>query len=239
MKYCVIHGSPRKGNTYHVTELLKKELDKFEKNTYTEFFLPQDMPHFCLGCFTCFIKGEDNCPHFKYVSPILKALKEADGLIFTSPVYVLSATAQMKALLDHLGYIFIVHRPVPEMFNKTAMIISTTAGAGTKKVVNLISSNLSYWGVKKIDSLRFNMFALKWNDIKESKRAKFERTIRLKAGYFNKDTKNRFKMRGPIKRFFIYKFVKKLINSYDNDSLDKKYWQEQGWLNGKNPFKYL
>ena len=236
MKYCVIHGSPRKGNTYHVTNLFKQELDTFENNTYTEFFLPQDMPNFCLGCYNCFLKGEDKCPHFQYVEPIVKAMKEADGLIFTSPVYVLSATAQMKALLDHLGYLFIVHRPMPEMFNKTAMIISTTAGSGTKGVVKTISASLSYWGVKKIDSLRFNMHAINWDAIKNVKRLRFERTIKLKAVYFHKDTKKRFKLRGPVKRFIVYKFIKKLISSYDENNLDKQYWQEKGWLNDKNPF---
>lgn len=63
MRICIIHGSPRKGNTFKATEILKKEMQNNGKVKFAEYFLPKDMPHFCCGCFTCFEKGEDRCPH--------------------------------------------------------------------------------------------------------------------------------------------------------------------------------
>ncbi len=230
MKFCIIHGSPRRGNTYRLTEMFKQELNTRGDNDYLEFFLPQDMPHFCLGCYNCFLKGEDKCPHAPYIQPILTAIKEADGLIFTSPVYVMGPTAQMKALLDHLGYLYIPHRPLEEMFSKVAMIISTTAGAGTGKVIKTIATNLRYWGVAKIYSCGFKLFAVNWSNIKPAKKERIKSVISKKAATFYHSAQNRAKIKGNIRRYSLFQFCKKLIASYDDDNLDKQYWVEKGWL---------
>ncbi|MFW6026651.1 MAG: flavodoxin family protein [Candidatus Woesearchaeota archaeon] len=177
MKICVIHGSPRKGNTFKVSEFFKNELLKNERVEFIEYFLPADMPHFCNGCFTCFEKGEDKCPHADYVQPIASSLKEADGIIITTPVYVMAESAQIKALLDHLGYIFIPHRPMEEMFSKVAMVISTTAGAGTGKAMKTISRSLFYWGIKKTIKGGFSLFAKNWVDIDIKSRKRLKRKL--------------------------------------------------------------
>lgn len=42
------------------------------------------------------------------------------------------------------------HRPLQEMFSKTALVISTTAGTGTKHVIKPIERSLRYWGIPKV-----------------------------------------------------------------------------------------
>jgi len=62
MKTVIIYGIEHKGSTYNVVQLFKKQL-AIGDNDVSEFFLPKDMPHFCIGCNNCFMKGEEFCPH--------------------------------------------------------------------------------------------------------------------------------------------------------------------------------
>lgn len=128
MKITVIHGQNHKGSTYHIAHLLLDQLD----GEVTEFFLPKDFHDFCVGCTMCFAKTEKFCPHYENLTPLTKALDEADLIILASPVYVYHATGPMKTFLDHYGYRWMLHRPHESMFRKQAVCISTAAGGGTK-----------------------------------------------------------------------------------------------------------
>ena len=132
MKITVINGSMRHGITWHCLEIMKQELAEYGEVEVEEFFLPEDMPHFCQGCFSCFMKGEDTCPHAAAVQPLAQAILRADVVALTSPVYAMDVSGQMKALLDHLCYQWLSHRPHPLMFNKIGLILTTAAGSGLR-----------------------------------------------------------------------------------------------------------
>lgn len=53
---------------------------------------------YCLGCMKC-IKSEQ-CVQKDDVAPILTDMKEADAIIFVSPIYYYSISGQLKTLLD-------------------------------------------------------------------------------------------------------------------------------------------
>lgn len=146
MKITVIHGSPRKGNTYHAAQLFMDGMKAQGEMEFQEFFLPKDMPEFCRGCMTCVLKGEQFCPHAKYRDPILDAMLSSDALILTTPVYVMRESGGIKAFLDHFPFLFFVHRAKPEMFQKKAFLLSTTAGAGTKRAMESIANQLKMLG---------------------------------------------------------------------------------------------
>lgn len=74
MKIALIHGIGHQGSTWHYADLICQELDKLGTVEKSEFFLPRDMPHFCMGCYTCFYKGEESCPHRDSVKPIAEAM---------------------------------------------------------------------------------------------------------------------------------------------------------------------
>jgi len=65
----------------------------------------------------------------------------SDALIFTTPVFVLNINGAIKALLEHFGFMFMVHRPRLQMFGKIAYILATTAGARTKTAIKTIAEN--------------------------------------------------------------------------------------------------
>ncbi len=238
MKIVIVHGSPRKGNTYKATVLFKEEMQKQGGVEFVDFFLPKDLPEFCCGCMTCFLKGEEKCPHSEYTMPILEHMVSADALILTTPVFALSLSGCMKSFLDHYAYIFIVHRARTEMFKKKAFIISSTVGAGTKAAIKTISTSLKYWGINRIYTYSFATFGDEWNDMKADKKEKIEIQIKNRAVMFYKEVASG-KRHSPYLLIRIMFLVRKiLMKKYDDDaSLDKKYWVEKGWYSGVNsPF---
>ncbi len=239
MKIVIVHGSPRKGNTYKATKLFKEEMQKQGEIEFVDFFLPKDMPDFCCGCMTCFLKGEEKCPHADYTMPILEHMVSADALIFTTPVFALSLSGCMKSFLDHYEYIFIVHRARTEMFKKKAFIISSTVGAGAKAAMKTISTSLKYWGVNRIYTYSFTTFGDEWDNMKAAKKEKSESQIRKKAAGFYKEAASGKRHSPYLHIRIMYLISKFIIKKYtDDSSLDKKYWIEKGWYEGeKNPFK--
>lgn len=235
MKICIIYGNSRKENTYNSVRVVKEYLSEKEDIEYIEYFLPKDMPDFCIGCFNCFYNGKEKCPHSEYTMKIYNSMRDADGLIFASPVYVIDVTSQMKALLDHYGHMYMVHMPMEEMFTKSALIISTTAGAGTKYALDTIERSLKYWGVSKIFKCGLTVRSKKWDEIEENHKSKCISTLQNKANNFYKSL---LKKKSPSlfvrSMFQIFVMAHKSENSIP---IERKYWEEKGWLSGKKPWK--
>ena len=181
MKVTVINGNARHGSTWHCREAFLAALEKHEAIEVMEFTLPKDMPNFCLGCFSCIYNGENTCPHAASVRPIVTALEDADLILLTSPVYVLDVSGQMKALLDHLGFMWLSHRPNPKMFGKVGFALTTAAGAGLSHTTKTLKDSLRYWGVKKVFSYGGRVAASSWNDIPEAKQQKIAEKLGVLA----------------------------------------------------------
>ena len=118
MKVLAIMGSPRKGNSYKLTQLIEEELKNRGEIDFEYLFLKDTPLANCLGCHLCIKKGENFCPLSDDRDLVLAKMAGADGVIFVSPVYMFTITALMKNFVDHLA--FLVHRPV--FFKKPAMI---------------------------------------------------------------------------------------------------------------------
>ncbi len=58
MKITTINSQNHKGSSYMIGRLLAERLT--DADNITEFFLPGDLNHFCLGCYTC-IENEREC----------------------------------------------------------------------------------------------------------------------------------------------------------------------------------
>jgi len=237
MNITVIHGSPRKGNTYEITQKFMQEMQTKGEVTFREFFLPKDMPEFCKGCFTCILRDEKSCPHASYIQPILSAMLEADALIFTTPVYVLSASGAMKTFLDHFGFMFYIHRARPEMFHKKAFILSTTAGAGTKSAMNVIATSLKYWGINRVYQRGFVMHSIKWDSMPPEKINRYEKHLRADAAKFWDAVSSKKDCTPYLHTRFMVFMIKQFQKHQADDSVDKLYWKAQGWLDDVSPFQ--
>jgi multimeric flavodoxin WrbA len=233
MKTVIIYGIEHKGSTYNVVQLFKKQLNIGE-NDVTEFFLPKDMPHFCIGCNNCFMKGEEFCPHQGYVTPIKEAIWNAELVILASPVYVFHVTGQMKAFLDHLAFQFMAHRPNKTMFSKTALVVSTAGGGGIRSAIKDMTGNLTFWGMSRIFTFGFGVYAAKWEDVTEKRKIKIERKVKKIANNIKSKmhkSKPGLKTKGL---FYIFRMMQK---KFELIPRDKEHWKKHGWLEKTRPWK--
>ncbi len=237
MKITVINGTEKHGVTYRIKEIF---LQNFQGADVVEFYLPKDCPSFCIGCTSCFMKGENNCKDFDYTHKIEKSLIESDLIVMTSPAYVMHATGAMKSLLDHLGYRWMPHRPAPEMFGKRAVIITQCLGAGAKLTAKDIKHSLSWWGISKIGMFSGSLMSdIIWGKLSEKKRKKLTKKINKLAVRFSKINYAKPAHTTLITKikFKFCRMIQKKVRKNGVAGLDNEYWCNNGWLGKSRPWK--
>ncbi len=234
MKITVINGTEKHGVTWRLKEIF---LERFrEKAEITEFYLPEDCPCFCMGCAGCIFKGEHICKDFSYIRKIAEPLLESDLIVMTSPAYVMHATGAMKALLDHFAYLWMPHRPAPEMFSKRAVIITQCLGAGARSAAADIKHSLSWWGISQITVFTGKLMSdIVWEKLAGKKRAELTgRMNRLSKKLAAEDFGKTPGVSAVTKiKFLFCRMMQKSLHENDPEYTDGKYWAQQGWLSGK------
>ncbi len=233
MKILMINGTLRHGSSYHIGKMV---IDKIAKNEdqILELFLPKDMPEFCRGCATCIVESEKKCPDYlMYMKRVTRMIDEADLLVFTSPVHVLHVTGALKALLDHYGYRFMVHRPEESMFVKQAVCIVTGAGGGMKSTLKDIKDSLRFWGVGRIYSYGAAVAAVSWEDVEGSIKERILQDVDKLALKLNRET-NQVVPSFQTKVLF---YVLRRMHRKGMNPVDQAYWREKGWLDKERPWK--
>ena len=229
MKIVCIHGQNHKGSTYHIGRMLA---DRFPDGEIREYFLPRDLDHFCLGCYRCVEKSED-CPFFEEKNSIMQAVEEAELLIFTTPTYCFHASASMKAFIDLTFTYWMSHKPRACMFSKKAVVLSTAAGAGAKSAVKDITKTLFYWGVPYIKAYGIAVQAMNWGQVSDKKKAKISADMDKLASKIQKK-----KPRVGFKTKFIFSMMRMMqLNNWGASKAEKAYWEENGWLGKKRPWR--
>lgn len=238
MKITVVNGTEKHGITYKLKEMF---LEPFkDKAEITEFYLPKDGPGYCVGCITCFGKGEKLCKDAACIQKIEKALLEADLLVFTSPSYVMHPTGAMKALLDHFGYRWMPHRPAKEMFGKRAVIITQALGAGEGSTAKDIKDSLSWWGISYIKICKFKLMGdVVWDRLSEKKRRSMTNGIARMAKKFaaiDYSKKAGTNLITKVK-FYMVRSMQTGLGKENPEYTDFKYWKANGWLGRVRPWK--
>ncbi|MGG5460191.1 NAD(P)H-dependent oxidoreductase [Clostridium sp. B9] len=82
-------------------------------------------------------------------------MEKSDLIIFATPVFVYHVTGQMKTLLDHFAFQWMIHRPNEKMFKKQALIIPSIKVKGLfyamrlmHKKIELSKIDKDYWAEK-------------------------------------------------------------------------------------------
>lgn len=225
MKIVLIHGQNHKGSSYHIGRMIADKIDS--GNIIAEYFLPKNLNHFCTGCYQC-VEDEAKCPFYAEKRTIMEKVEDADLLIFTTPTYCMRASAPMKAFIDLTFTYWMPHSPRKVMFSKKAVVVSTAAGTGMKSAIKDITNALFYWGVPWIKSYGAALQAANWEQVTNKKKEKLEQdTARLAKNIVTAKTSVGIK----TKAFFY--MMRMMMNTYDDSSSEKKYWNDNGWL-GKN-----
>jgi multimeric flavodoxin WrbA len=229
MKITLIHGQNHKGSTYHIGRMLA---DKITDAEITEFFLPKDLNHFCLGCYRC-IDEESACPFYEEKSRILNAVEKTELLIFTTPTYCMRASAPMKSFIDLTFTYWMVHRPRKCMFSKKAVVISTAAGTGMKSAIKDIANALFYWGVPCVKTYGVSVQAMGWEQVEDKKKQKIEKDMTQMAKAIQKK-----KVCVGLKTKFMFGVMRMMQkNGMGSGEREKEYWETNGWLSKGRPWK--
>jgi len=109
-----INGSPRK--TWNTATLLEHALDGAEsEGNETELVHLYDLDFKgCTSCFACKLKGGRSygrCAVRDDLTPVLDRIEDADALILGSPIYLGTATGEMRSFLERLIYPYLVYDP--------------------------------------------------------------------------------------------------------------------------------
>lgn len=232
MELTIIHGQAHKGSTYHVTNLLKESIGSNDAIIH-EYFMIKDTPDYCVGCFNCFQKGEQYCPHASKVQEIASSMIKSDIIIIDSPTYCYEMTGQLKTLFDHYGYMWMSHRPRKEMFTKVGIAVSTAAGAGAKNVVKSIKRQMFFWGMAKVYTMPFIVSAMNWDEVSEKIKSKITSDVKNTASSIKNNTG---RVKPNIKTKFLFNIMRKMHISNDWNMTDRNYWDNNKWLGSVRPW---
>lgn len=101
MKVLAINGSPRgaEGNTEVLLVEFLKGCEEAGADIETIYLKDKEIKH-CIGCFTCWTKTPGKCIHKDDMEELLEKLKQADIVVYATPLYVFTVTGIMKDFMD-------------------------------------------------------------------------------------------------------------------------------------------
>lgn len=231
MKIVLIHGQNHKGSSYHIGRMIAEKIT--DQKEITEFFLPRDLNHFCIGCYSC-IDDDSRCPYAAEKRIIMEAVEEADLLILTTPTYCMRASAPMKAFIDLTFTYWMVHRPRACMFEKRAVVVSTAAGTGTASAIGDVATALEYWGVPQIVKYGIAVQASGWDAVSDKKKAKIDKDTDQIAAKLSHASQTRVGLKTKM-LFSMMRMMQK--NNWGSSPVEKQYWIDRGWLGKARPWK--
>ncbi len=234
MKVLVIMGSPRKMDTYRICKAIEEKTNEAEPVQFQYVFLKEKELEYCRGCMACIMKGKHFCPIKDPVSSIWDEMQEADGVIFSSPVYAHQVTALMKNFIDRSAFLY--HRP--RFFDHAALTVATTATSGLKDVTDYLTLTARGWGFNLVGSLGITMVAFEVSP-------KYKFAIMMEVDELSKNFLDAMKShKRPSPSLFDLIFFGAMKQKAIFIDRDYEFWLEQGWLDKDyfldlpiNPFK--
>jgi multimeric flavodoxin WrbA len=219
-KIIAIMGSPRKnGWGAKIIEELEKAGPghSIERIQLSEHKI---MP--CLGCMTCYSKGDKACPRKDDVQDIFDKMKKADAAIFLTPVYVLGMTGQMKSFFDRLS--FVCHRP--QFYGKNALLISYCAAFGNSQTLSALKWSISSWEYKIVGKVGLGNIM---DGLTDKHKLSLDKTARrLDNALYDGMPKP-----GLISLIGFQLRKKGFMESVAGIEYEHLYWKEKGWLDKK------
>jgi multimeric flavodoxin WrbA len=123
MKIAVFNGSPRKGTTSAMVQAFR-EGAQAAGHEVEEYQVGKMKIAGCLGCEYCHTKGNGACIQKDDLEKILPAYKEADMIVFASPIYYFTMSAQMEAAIQR---VYCIGKPLKA---KKAALLLTSGSPG-------------------------------------------------------------------------------------------------------------
>jgi multimeric flavodoxin WrbA len=145
MKILGINGSPKKEKSQTrrlVMGVLEGARQSGAEVTFVDI-CALDIKY-CTGCGTCYAKGE--CISDDDFAAILEKMLDADGIVWGSPNYINSVTAQIKTMFDRMADS--IH--CQSFAGKYGCSVSTAGGSMAEEVADYMNSILTNLGATSV-----------------------------------------------------------------------------------------
>jgi multimeric flavodoxin WrbA len=138
-KVIAINSSRRKQNAYGILQKLKVDLGQRNIEVDIVNLFDYEIKD-CLGCEQC-LRGRC-CAQKDDAKLLMDKLKECDGIILSTPIYMGGVSGKLKVFIDRNCKWF--HRP--ELVGKPVLFVATTAASGLKETVKFLEKTAVQWG---------------------------------------------------------------------------------------------
>jgi multimeric flavodoxin WrbA len=220
MKIVAILSSPRRDQSS--TNLLVNLALEAAKNDGAEIDvvdITQLNIKYCVGCGVCWKKGKCCLPDDLQI--VLDKIREADGVLFSSPVYVNNMTAQLKTLLDRMT------SPLHCRFldGKYVSSVVTTGSGDDDTVIAMIDEFAIQCGAAILNGVGAAFIKPGAFD-----KAKAQSAILGKELVSAIEEHKTFPEQEKIHRKSRQRFARTISFQKDSWQHDYQYWLDKGWL---------
>ena len=142
MKIAVLNGSPKVGNTAAMVNAFAEGAK--EAGHEVEILHVGKMKiGGCLACEYCHTKGEGKCVQKDDMEKVMPAYKDADMIVFASPIYYFDVTAQLSAAIQR---VYAIGKPVKA--SRAALLLSSASPSPYDGAIATYKSILAFTGIE-------------------------------------------------------------------------------------------
>jgi multimeric flavodoxin WrbA len=142
MKIAVFNGGPRKVNTEAMVQAFC-EGARSAGHEVEEYHVGRMKIAGCLGCEYCHTKGNGTCIQKDDFEKILPAYKDADIIVFASPIYYFMMTAQIEAAIQR---VYCIGKPTKA--KKVALLLSSASPGVYDGAIAQMKAYMDYAGIQ-------------------------------------------------------------------------------------------
>lgn len=235
MKILILCGSGRKnGSTAALAARFQSDFNAHWKEGKAEWetvYLPHAPIKPCLGCRSCFDRGVETCPHKDDIPALREKLLAADAVVAATPVYVDDVSGAFKNLIDRTAYA--CHRPA--FMKKGVFLLATTGGSPMGHAFHTLQVAFMTWGFQLLGQLGIIAGASLGRSDMESR---YGKQITAAARSFAGSLAGRSYNRPNFIALMMFAIQQKTWSGTDKDTLDYRYWKENGWLDNKTTYYF-
>jgi len=205
-----INSSFRQNNTFGLLKKIEHRLN--DKGVTVDIINLKDYNiKECVGCEGCITKG--TCNLKDDTEELMNKLKEYDGIIISTPVYMTNLSGKLKVFLDRTCRWF--HRP--ELIGYPTLFVATTAGSGLKETFSTLRKIILQWGAFPVGEIGRTVVNIN-SEVNEEEVANF-------IDHLYKD---KCKYKPKLNQLITFQVQKVLAVKIL--SIDKEFWEEKDWI---------
>ena len=144
MKIAVLNGSPREGNTAAMINAFKEGAEAAGHEVCV-LHVGRMKINGCLACEYCHGKGEGTCVQKDDMERVMPAYKEADMIVYGSPVYYFNLSAQLSAAMQR---VYAIGKPAKA--TKAALLLSSAAPGPYTAAIGVYEAAVAYMGMENV-----------------------------------------------------------------------------------------